>query len=108
MCIRMYELCHAKFLSALRFAWQAALKITKVKLDFLTDINILLIVEKSKRAGIYHSIYRYPKANNKYMKNSDKNNKSSNLQYWNVNNLYGWTKSQGLPVNNFNWIKDSF
>ena len=105
MCIRMYELCHAKFLSALRLAWQAALKITKVKLDILTDI--LLMVEKGKKAGIYHSIYRYPKANNKYMKNSDKNNESSNLQYQDVNNLYGWTKSQGLPVNNFKWIKDS-
>ena len=72
MCIRMYELCHAKFLSALRSAWQAALKITKVKLDILTDI--LLMVEKGKKAEIYHSIYRCPKANNKYMKNSDKNN----------------------------------
>ena len=45
------------------------------------------------------------KANNKYMKYYDKNKKSSYFQYWNVNNLYGWTMPQKLPVNNFEWIK---
>ena len=64
------------------------------------------MVEKGIRRGICHSIYRYAKANNKYMKDYDKNNESSYLQYWDVNNLYGWAMSQKLPVNNFEWIKD--
>ena len=77
-----------------------------MELDFLTDIDMLLMVEKSIRGGICHSIYRYEKANNKYMKNYDKNKKSSYLQYWDVNNLCGWAMSRKFPVNNFGWIKD--
>ena len=87
MCLKIYELDPAKFLSAPGLAWQASLKKTKVKLDLLTDIDMLLMVEKGIIGGIYHSIYRYGKANNKYIKYYDKNKESSLLQYWNVNNL---------------------
>ena len=66
-----------------------ATKKTKVKLDHLHDIDILLMVEKGVREGICHSIYQYAKANNKYMKDFDKNKESSYLQYCNVNNLHG-------------------
>ena len=52
----------------------SSFKITKVKLDLLTDVNMLLMVEKSIRGGICHFIYRYLKASNKYMRNYDKNN----------------------------------
>ena len=83
------------------------LKKTKVKLDLLTDIDILLMVEKGIRRAICHSIYRYAKANEKYMKDYDKNKESPYLQYWDVKNLYGWNMWQKLPVNNFEWIKDS-
>ena len=96
----------AKVLSASGLACQAALEKTKVKLDLLTDIYMLLMVEKGIRRGICHSVYRYAKANNKYMKDYDKNKQSSCIQYWDVNNLYGWAMSQKLPVNNFEWIKD--
>ena len=41
------------------------------------------------------------KANNKCTKGYGKSKESSYLQYWDVNNLYGWTMSQNLPVNNF-------
>ena len=61
----------------------SSLKKTKVKLDLLTDIDILLMVEKGNRGGICHSIYQYPGANNnKYMKDYGKNKKWSNIQYW--------------------------
>ena len=69
MCLKIYKLNSAKFLSTSGLAWQAALlKKTKVKLNLLTDIDMLLMVEKSIRGGICYSIYRYAKANNKYMK----------------------------------------
>ena len=77
------------------------------KFDLLTDIDILLMVKKGIRGGICRSIYRYSKSNNKYMIDYDKNKKSSYIQYWILNNLYGWAMSQKLPVDNIEWIKDT-
>ena len=51
---------------------------------------MLLIVEKGIRGGICHSIHKYAKANNKYIKNYDKDMESSDLEYLDANNLYGW------------------
>ena len=59
MCINIFELDPAKFLSTPGLAWQATFKKTKVKLDLLTDIDMLLMVE----TGIIY-IYLYAKANN--------------------------------------------
>ena len=83
----MYELDPAQFLSAPGLAWQACLKKTKVKLELLTDIDMLLMVEKGTRGGICQAIHRYVKANNKYMKNCDKDIISSYLIYLDANNL---------------------
>ena len=88
-CIEIYELDPAHFLSAPGLAWQACLKKTKVKLELLTDIDMLLMVEKGIRGGICQAIHRYAKANNKYMKSYDKNIESSYLIYLDANNLYG-------------------
>ena len=66
---------------------------------------MLSMVEKDIRGGICHSIYRYAKANIRYMKDYDKNKESSYFQYWDVNNLYGQAMSQRLPVNNFDTSK---
>ena len=79
MCLKIYELNLARFLSTPGLAWQATLKKTKVKLYNLTDIDMLLMVETGIRGGICHSIYKYGKANNKYMKDYDKNKESSIL-----------------------------
>ena len=43
----------------------------------------------------------------KYIKDYDKNKESPYIQYWDVNNLCGWAMLQNLPVNNFEWIKDT-
>ena len=63
------------------------------------------MVEKGLRGGIYHAVHQYVTANNKYMKDYDKNKESLYLQYWNVNNLYGWVMSQKRPENNFELVK---
>ena len=107
MYLEIYELDPAKFLSVPGLAWQAALKKTKVKLDLLTNIDMLLMIKKGIRGGIYHSIYRYAKASNKYIKDYDKNKELSYIQYWDVNYLYGAAMSQKLPVNNLEQIKDT-
>ena len=65
------------------------------------------MVEKGIRGGICNSIYRYAKANNKYMKYYDKSKEWSFIQYWDVNNIHVWAMSQKLPVNNFERIKDT-
>ena len=67
---------------------------------------MLMMVEKGIRGGMCHVIYRYVKANNKYMKNYDKNIESSYLEYLDANNLHGWAMSQKLPVVGFEWIED--
>ena len=61
------------------------------------------MVDKEIRGGICHAIYRYVKANNKYMKNYNKDKEESFLQYLDANNLYGWAMSQKLPVREFKW-----
>ena len=108
--IEIYKLDPAHFLSAPGLAWQACLKKTGVKLELLTDIDMLLMVEKGTRGGICQAIHRYAKANNKYMKNYDKNiecnsAESSYLMYLDANNLYGWAIFQKLPLNSFKWVK---
>ena len=105
-CIEIYELDPAHFLSAPGLAWQACLKKTKVELELLTNIDMLLMVEKGTRGGICQAIHRYAKANSKYMKNYDKDIISSCLMYLDANNLYGWAMSQKLPVNGFKRVEN--
>ena len=89
MCFELYELGPAYILTAPGLAWQAALKKTKVILDLLTYIDMLLMVGKGIIGRICHSIYRYAKTNHKYMRDYDKIKGSSYIKDVNVNNLYG-------------------
>ena len=66
---------------------------------------MLMLFEDGIRGGICRTVHRYYKANNKYMKNHDKNKVSLFLLYLDANNLYGWAMSQKLPVDNFKWIE---
>ena len=79
MCLEIYEFDPAHFLTAPGLAWQS---------DLLTDINVLLMLEKGIRRTTCHSIYRYAKASNKYMKVYHKNKEPLYLQYWIVNSLH--------------------
>ena len=93
-CIKIHELDPAHLLSAPALAWQACLKKKEVKLELLTNVYMLLIVGKGIRRRICHAIHRYAKANNRYMKNYDRNKESSYIQYSDASNLYRWTISQ--------------
>ena len=68
---------------------------------------MLLTVENEIIGKICHAFYRYAKANNKYIKDYDKNEESSYLKYWNVSNLYDWAMPEKILVNNFEWIKNT-
>ena len=106
-CLEVYELDPAHFLSLPGLAWQACLKKTNVELELLTDYDMLLMVEEGIRGRICHCIHRYAKANNKYMKDYNKNIESSYIQYLDANTLYGWPMPQKLPRNNFKWVEDT-
>ena len=68
---------------------------------------MLLMVKNGIRGGICHAFHWYAKANNKFMKNYDKNKESQYLKDWDVNNLYRWTISQRFPVDGFKWVENT-
>ena len=68
---------------------------------------MLLMVQKGIRGGKCHAIHRQANANDKYIKDHDKNKESLSLKYWDVNNSYGSEMLQKLPANNFKWIEDT-
>ena len=106
-CLEYYKLDPAHFYISPGLAWQACLKKTGVKLELLTDPDMLLMFEKGIRGGITQAVHRYAKANNKYMgRKFDPELNSSFLQYLDVNNLCGCAMSQPLPTGGFKWVND--
>ena len=107
LCEKHYELDPAHFFTVPGMAWDAMLKITKIKLELLEDVDMLLMIEKGIRGGISNAFKRYAKANNKFMKDFDPAEKSSFIVYLDANNLYGWAMSKPLPVGGFEWMDEA-
>ena len=104
VCIKNYGLDPLWYYTAPGLAWDAALKISKAKLELLTDPNMYLMVEARIRGGISTITKRYAKANNKYMNKYDCEKESFFIPYLDANNLYGWAMSQPLSVDGFKWL----
>ena len=103
ICIKNHKLDPTYYYTAPGLAWDAALKITKVELELLSNIDMLLMVEKGIRGGVSMISNRYGKANNKYM--DDKfvaSEPSKYITYLDANNLYGWAMSKPLPTHGLN------
>ena len=81
LCLEICELNPARSLSASGLARQAALKKTKVELEPLTDSDMLLMVGKGIREEKCHSINKYLRVNNRYMKDYDKTKESLDVKY---------------------------
>ena len=107
MSLETYGLDLAYFLSFPGFAWHVCFKIRRVKLELITDINMLLMIENGMRGSVCHVIRSYAEANNKYMNNYDENKESSFLPYFDANNLYGCTMIGKPPVGDFKWMKNA-
>ena len=106
LCEKHYELDPAHFFTTPGLAWDAMLKMTKVELELLEDVDQLLMIEKGIRGGNSNVFKRFAKANNKFMKNFDETQTSKFLVYLDANNLYGWAMSQPLPVGDFAWMSE--
>ena len=106
ICMENYKLDPAHYFTAPGLTWDACLKITGVNLELLSDIDMLLMIEKGIRGGISMISTRYGKANNKYMgKSFNEKEPSKYIQYLDANNLYGWAMSKPLPTHGFKWMK---
>ena len=103
VCLKEYKLDPACFCTTPGLAIEAFLKLTHVKLELLTDIDMVLMCEKGIRGGLSQAIQRYATANNKYMPNYNLKQMSSYLMYVDANNLYGWAISKKLPIDSFKW-----
>ena len=104
ICIENYGLDPLWYYTAPELAWDAALKISKIQLELLTDPDMYLMVENGIRGGISTIMKRYAKANNKYINDFDPEKESTFIQYLDANNLYGWAMSEPLPVDEFKWM----
>ena len=107
LCLKIYGLDPVYYFTAPGLAWDACLKMTSVKLELLSDSNMLLMFEEGIRGGISIISNRYGEANNKYMrKGFNKNKPSKYLMYLDANNLYGCAMSKKLPTHGFKWLLD--
>jgi len=104
MCLEYYGLDPCHYISAPGLSWDALLKMTKIKLDLISDIDMYQFIERGLRGGVSLITHRKGNTNNKYMNNYDKNKPSKYIAYLDMNNLYGWAMSQSLPYSNFQWI----
>ena len=108
LCLKIYGLDPVYYFTAPGLAWDACLKLTSVKLELLSDEDMLLMFEQGIRGGISMISNRYGEANNKYMrKGFNKNKPSKYLMYLDANNLYGCAMSEKLPTHGFKWLLDS-
>ena len=105
-CLNHYQLDPAHFFTAPGLAWQAALKITGVKLELLQDIDQHNFITAGIRGGISMISNRYAVANNPLVSCYDETKPTSYLMYYDANNLYGWAMSQFLPTGDFRWLSE--
>ncbi|XP_068757392.1 uncharacterized protein [Montipora capricornis] len=104
--LEYYKLDPCHYFTSPGLSWDAMLKMTNIKLELMTDVDMFQFIEKGMRGGISYIANRYGKANNKYMKTYDEKAPSKYIMYLDANNLYGWAMSQYLPTGGFKWMTE--
>ncbi|XP_066599932.1 uncharacterized protein [Prorops nasuta] len=105
-CINNYRLDPVHYFSLPSYTWDVMLFYTDIKLELVTDIDMLTFIERGIRGGLSQCSNRYAKANNKFLSNYNSSESSRYLMYFDVNNLYGWAMSQALPFGQFEWVEN--
>ena len=106
VCQTNYGLDPAWYYTAPGLAWDAMLKLTKIELEMIINIDMLIMFEKGVRGGISQISNRYAKANNPYMKEYDTKIATNYIQYLDANNLYGGAMSEPLPTHDLKWMAE--
>ena len=104
-CMQYYKLDPWHYFMSPGLSWDAMLKMTNVKLELMTDVDMYQFTEKALHGEVSYIADRYRRAN-KYMKEYDEKAPSKYIMYLDANNLYGWAMSQCLPTGNFKWMSD--
>ncbi|RLU21807.1 hypothetical protein DMN91_006183 [Ooceraea biroi] len=97
-CIRGYGLDPAHYYTLPGYTWDAMLLHTGIEFELLTDVDMVLFVERGVRGGLSQCSHRYARVNNRYAPSYDPSEPSSYLMYYDVNNLYGWAMWYILEV----------
>lgn len=107
--LNSYKLDPAHYFTTPGLSWDAMLFHTKIRLELLTDIDMLLFIERGIRGGVSQCSSRYSKANNIFMGGDSYNPKKdyTYILYVDANNLYGWAMSQFLPTGDFHWVDNA-
>lgn len=103
ICLKSYHLDPTHFYISPGLAWEAMLKMTKVKLQLLDDIDMVLMIEQGIRGGVSMISKKYAKANNPTVSDYDPSKPNTWLSYLDMNNLYGTSMSMPLPERDFAW-----
>ena len=103
-CLGYYGLDPCHYFSSSGLSWDAMLKMTRIKLYLISDIDMPLFIEKGMRGGISYIAKRHSEASNKYMECYVSSKESKCITYLGENNLYGWGMSQYLSYSGFKYL----
>ena len=95
MCLQNYQLDPYHFYTSPGFAFEAALKMSKVELELIDNPDMHKFIEKGIRGGVSMISHRHAEVDDEHC-----------LSYLDANNLYGWAMCQHLPTSNFKWMED--
>ena len=105
-CLQYYKLDPCHYFTSPILSWDAMWKMTNIKSELMTDIDMFQFIEKGMRGGVSYIANRYGKANNKYMNECNSKETSKYVIYLDANNLHSWAMSQYLPTGSFKWMSD--
>ena len=105
-CLEFYSLDPLHYYTTPGIAWDAAIRISRVDLQFITDENMYNFVVNSIRGGISMISTRHAQANDpSFPATYDASLHRQDIIYLDANNLYGWAMSQSLPTHGFRFLQ---